>query len=502
MTEQTRGLSKRQKFLMIAALLTGAFMGITNETLLATALPSIQRAFDITTGQVQWMTTAFLMANGIMIPVSAFLIDRFSTRGLFLTSIGLFGVGTAVASMAPVYPVLLLGRVVQASGSGIMLPLLMTVLLAVIPVHRRGTAMGLMGIVIAFGPAIGPTLSGFLLEHFVWRSLFITILPIVAVTLIVGALFIRNVTDLRQPRIDVLSIILSSFGFGSFLYGFSIAGESGWTSPLVVTSISAGAVIIGLFVWRQLVLNVPMLEFRVFQFPMFTLAIIISMTVLVSLIGAETLLPLFMQTVLGFTPLQSGLVLLPGAIVMGIMSPITGRLFDAFGAKWLAMIGLTVVTITTFLLSRLSLDTTFAYLSIVFAIRMAGLALALMPVMTSALNQLPAKWYSHGSAMANTLQQISAAIGTAILVTVMAIAAQNAPVIVDITAREAALEAQLYGYSWAFFASTILAFIAFILAWFLNSPKKEKEIVRQIHGQPANSADTAAPASGDSDTSD
>lgn len=500
MTQQTQGLPKRQKFFMIAALLTGAFMGITNETLLATALPSIQQAFDITTGQVQWMTTAFLMANGVMIPVSAFLIDRFSTRGLFLTSIGLFGIGTAVAATAPVYPVLLLGRVVQASGSGIMLPLLMTVLLAIIPVHRRGTAMGLMGIVIAFGPAIGPTLSGFLLEHFAWRSLFITILPIVVITLIVGGLFIRNVTDLRRPRIDVLSIILSSFGFGSFLYGFSIAGENGWTSPVVLTSIGAGAVIIGLFVWRQLVLEVPMLEFRVFQFPMFTLAIIISMTVLVSLIGAETLLPLFMQTVLGFTPLQSGLVLLPGAVVMGIMSPITGRLFDAFGAKWLALIGMTVVTITTFMLSQISLETTFAYLSIVYAIRMGGLALALMPVMTSALNQLPSKWYSHGSAMANTLQQISAAIGTAILVTVMSIAAQNATPAVDASAREAALEAQLYGYSWAFFASTILAFIALVLACFLNSPKKEKEIVRQIHGQAANPVDTTASASGDSGT--
>lgn len=492
MTEQTQGLPKRQKYLMIAALLTGAFMGITNETLLATALPSIQAAFDITTGQVQWMTTAFLMANGIMIPISAFLIDRFSTRGLFLSAIGLFGAGTAIAAIAPVYPVLLLGRVVQASGSGIMLPLLMTVLLAVIPVHRRGTAMGLMGIVIAFGPAIGPTLSGFLLEHFDWRTLFYVILPIVAVTLIMGALFIRNVTDLRQPRIDVLSIILSSFGFGSFLYGFSIAGENGWTSPMVLGIIGAGAVIIGLFVWRQLVLDVPMLEFRVFQFPMFTLAIIITMTVLVSLIGAETLLPLFMQTVLGFTPLESGLVLLPGAIVMGIMSPITGRLFDAFGAKWLALIGLTVVTITTFLLSRLSLDTTFAHLAIVFAIRMAGLALALMPVMTSALNQLPPKWYSHGSAMANTLQQIAAAIGTAILVTVVATAAQNYVPGAGTSPAQAGLESQLSGYTWAFFASTALAFVAFVLAWFLHSPKKEQEIVRQIHRQSPEASQSTA----------
>lgn len=483
MTTQSQGLPKRQKYLMIAALLTGAFMGITNETLLATALPSIQEAFGITTGEVQWMTTAFLMANGIMIPISAFLIDRFSTRGLFLTAIGLFGVGTAIAAVATLYPILLLGRVVQASGSGIMLPLLMTVLLAVIPVHRRGTAMGLMGIVIAFGPAIGPTLSGVLLEHFEWRSLFYVVLPIVAVTLIVGALFIRNVTDLRKPRIDVLSIILSSFGFGSFLYGFSIAGEHGWTSPLVLTIIGAGAVIIGLFVWRQMTLKVPMLEFRIFQFPMFTLAIVITMTVLVSLIGAETLLPLFMQTVLGFTPLESGLVLLPGAIVMGIMSPITGRLFDAFGAKWLALIGLTIVTITTFMLSQLSLDTTFTYLSVVFAIRMAGLAMALMPVMTSALNQLPPKWYSHGSAMANTLQQIAAAIGTAILVTVVTTAAQNYAPGADTSPELAGLEAQLSGYTWAFFASTALAFIAFVLAWFLNSPAKEKELVRQIHGR-------------------
>ncbi|GAA2024297.1 cholic acid efflux MFS transporter MdrT [Yaniella flava] len=483
MTEHTQGLPKRQKYLMVAALLTGAFMGITNETLLATALPSIQEAFDITTGQVQWMTTAFLMANGIMIPISAFLIDRFTTRGLFLTAIGLFGVGTAIAAVAPVYPILLLGRVVQASGSGIMLPLLMTVLLAVIPVQRRGTAMGLIGIVIAFGPAIGPTLSGFLLEHFEWRSLFYVVLPIVAVTLTIGALFIRNVTDLRRPRIDVFSIILSSFGFGAFLYGFSIAGERGWTDPLVLSIIVAGAAVIGLFVWRQMILKVPMLEFRVFQFPMFTLAIIITMTVLVSLIGAETLLPLFMQTVLGFTPLESGLVLLPGAIVMGIMSPITGRLFDAFGAKWLALLGLTIVTITTFLLSRLSLDTTFAYLSIVFAIRMAGLALALMPVMTSALNQLPSKWYSHGSALANTLQQIAAAIGTAILVTLVAMGAQNYAPGAGVSPDEVALNAQLTGYTWAFLGSTVLAFVAFILAWFLNSPKKEKEIVQQIHGR-------------------
>lgn len=476
-------LPAKQKGLMIVALLTGAFMGIMNETLLATALPSIQEYFSITRGEVQWMTTAFLMANGIMIPISAFLIDRFTTRGLFLTAIGLFGIGTLIAAFAPVYSVLLLGRVVQASGSGIMLPLLMTVLLAIISVERRGTAMGLIGIVIAFGPAIGPTLSGWLLVHFNWHALFLIMLPIVAITMIIAVLFLKNVTNLRKPKIDILSIIMSSIGFGAFLYGFSIASEKGWGSSIVLTSIGLGAIVISLFIWRQFKLDVPMLEFRVFKFRMFALAIAITMVILVSLIGAETLLPLFMQDALGFTPLKSGLMLLPGAIVIGIMSPITGRLFDKYGAKWLALPGLGIVTITTFLFTNLSPDTTFKYLTIVYAVRMFGLALTLMPVMTSALNQMPPKWYSHGSAVANTLQQISAAMGTAILVTLTAMGAKFYVPDAGVSEETAGNLAQIAGFEWAFIGSTVLAFIGFVLALFLHPPKKEKALVREIHGQ-------------------
>lgn len=480
-TDNSWNLPKKDKALMIAALLTGAFMGIVNETLLATALPSIQESFGITQAEVQWMTTAFLMANGIMIPISAFLIDRFSTRGLFLTAIGLFGLGTLIASAAQIYPVLILARIVQASGSGIMLPLLMTVLLAIIPVNKRGTAMGMIGIVIAFGPAIGPTLSGFLLEFFSWRSLFLTVLPIVVITMITAYLFLHNVTDLRKPKIDIISIVLSSVGFGSFLYGFSIASNEGWTSPVVVTTLTVGVIIIGLFVWRQLILKTPMLEFRVFKFKIFTLAIIISMTVMVSLIGAETLLPLFMQNVLDFSPLQSGLMLLPGAIVIGIMSPITGRLYDRYGAKWLALTGLGIVTVTTFMFTNLSLDTTFTYLTIIYAIRMFGLSMALMPVITSALNQLPPKWYSHASAMTNTMQQISAAIGTAILITLVSMGANSFIHGEDMPQELAVKVAQVVGFEWAFMGSTLLALTAFILAMFMKRPKEEKEIIRKLH---------------------
>ncbi|WP_138416717.1 MDR family MFS transporter [Aquibacillus sediminis] len=472
-------IPRKQKLAMIAALLAGAFMGIINETLLATALPTIQHAFSITQGEVQWLTTVFLMVNGIMIPISAFLIERFTTRRLFLTAIILFGIGTTLAAIAPSFYVLIIGRVIQAMGSGIMLPLLMTVLLLIIPVERRGTAMGLIGIVIAFGPAIGPTLSGVLLNYFSWRALFITVIPLVIVAIIVAMLFMRDVTQLTKPKIDVLSILLSSFGFGSFLYGFGIASEHGFTSTTVVISIIIGAVIIGLFIWRQLRLETPILEFRIFKFHVFTLSIVITLVAIISLIGLETMLPLFVQNVLGYSPLQSGLMLLPGAIVIGIMSPITGRLFDQYGAKWLAIIGLTIVTITTYLFTRLSLDMSFTYLTTIYAVRMFGLSFALMPVMTAALNQLPKKWYAHGSAMANTLQQISASIGTAILIAFVAVGTNLFTPIPDFNPSMNAMLASMNGFKWAFIGSTLLAFIALILSLFLRSPKEEKAMTKQ-----------------------
>lgn len=475
-------ITKKQKTAMIGALLLGAFMGITNETLLATALPTIQEVFGITQGEVQWLTTVFLMVNGIMIPISAFLIERFTTRRLFLTAIILFGTGTLLAALSQNFTMLLLARVVQASGSGIMLPLLMTVLLIVIPVENRGRAMGLLGIVIAFGPAIGPTLSGVLLEYFSWRALFIAVLPLVALTIIVAAVFMQNVTQLSKPKIDVLSIAMSTAGFGAFLYGFGVASKQGFTSMTVISMVLVGAVIIGLFIRRQLRLERPILEFRIFKFPIFTLSIGITLVAMVSLIGAETMLPLFVQNVLGFTPLQSGLMLLPGAIVIGIMSPIAGALFDKYGAKVLAIPGLTIVTITTFMFTNLSLDMSFTFLTTVYAIRMFGLSLTLMPVMTSALNQIPKKWYAHGSAMANTLQQISASIGTALLITFVAIGSQVYAPGEGTTANTAALLSEVNGFQWGFMGSTILAFIALGLSFLLKSPKQEARMMEEKAG--------------------
>lgn len=475
---------------MVSVMLIGAFVGLLNETLLATALPSIMMDFGIVETQVQWLTTAFLLTNGVMIPISAFLIEKFTTRQLFITALSIFGLGTLVAAISHSFTLLLVARVIQAAGSGIMLPLMMTVLLRVFPVERRGAAMGMAGIVISFAPAIGPTLSGWLLEHFSWRGLFYVVFPIVVIAIIVSFIYMKNVTERTNPKIDIVSILLSSFGFGGLLYGFSSIGgghggesESGASIDLLGLGIViAGAVILTIFIIRQLRLKKPMLEFRVFTYPIFSLALIITMIVLMALIGAETMLPLYMQNTRGFTALESGLMLFPGAIVMGIMSPITGMLFDRLGAKWLAATGMGIVTITTFLFTSLTIDTDYTFLVVIYAIRMFGLSLVMMPVMTAGLNQLPLEWHPHGTAMANTMQQVSASIGTAILITVMTTMAANyqpdSASLQGLSEAEAtqhiAANAAISGYNTAFWIATILSVIGFILTFFLDTKKKEK----------------------------
>ncbi|UOQ50502.1 multidrug efflux MFS transporter [Gracilibacillus caseinilyticus] len=481
---------------MMAVMLIGAFVGLLNETLLATALPSIMNDFGIEENQVQWLTTAFLLTNGVMIPISAFLIEKFTTRQLFLTALTIFATGTAIASVSHAFELLLVARVIQAAGSGIMLPLMMTVMLRIFPVEKRGAAMGMAGVVISFAPAIGPTLSGWLLEYFSWRGLFYVVLPIVIIAIIVASKFVKNVTEQTNPKIDIISILLSSFGFGGLLYGFSsISGGHGGSEASsgingqAVAIVIAAAIILTIFIIRQLKIAKPMLEFRVFKYPIFSLSLIITMIVLMALIGAETMLPLYMQNTRGFTALESGLMLLPGAIVMGIMSPITGMLFDKFGAKWLATIGMTIVTVTTFLFTSLEMDTAYSYLVIIYAIRMFGLSLVMMPVMTAGLNQLPEEWHPHGTAMANTMQQVSASIGTAILITTMTTSASNyepnASSLEGLSETEAmtqiAANASISGYNAAFWLATILSLAGLCLTLFIkNKSKPQQEKSEQL----------------------
>lgn len=451
----------KQNIPLMAVLLSGAFITILNQTLLATALPPIMIDFRVTESTVQWLQSIFMLVNGIMIPITAFLINRFTTRKLFMFAIGIFTVGTLIAALSPHFSLLLLGRVLQGTGAGIMMPLLQTIMFLLFPIEQRGRAMGLFGLVIAFAPAIGPSLSGYLVDNYPWRSVFYVVLPIGVLILISSYFVLKNVTPQTNPRVDYLSIVLSTLGFGGLLYGFSIAGNTGWAHIGVIVSLIIGSITLFLFITRQLTLEEPILEFRVFSYRLFTLTTILGMIVFGAMIASTVILPLYMQTMLGFSALQSGLMLLPGAIVMGAMNPINGILFDKYGAKWLLRSGLTLLTITTFMFSTLSAETTFAYLAILNAIRMFGISMVMMPSTTLGLNQLPKKLIAHGTAMNNTFRQMSGAVGTAILVTIM-----------TTTTLEEEMGGAIHGVNMSFFITGFIAIAGLILSFRINDTKK------------------------------
>ncbi|WP_332692696.1 MDR family MFS transporter [Halalkalibacter lacteus] len=463
-----------KKSTIVTLLLAGSFIAILNQTLMITAIPPIMQEMNITANSAQWLTTVFMLVNGVMIPVSAFLLERFTTRQLFITAMSIFAFGTLVAGIAPNFEVLLLGRVIQSAGAGVMLPLMTTVFLMIFPVNKRGAAMGLIGLVISFAPAIGPALSGWVTSNYSWRLLFFIILPIAVIDIIIAFFVLKNVTEVTRPKVDVLSIMLSSFGFGGLLYGFTAAGNYGWGHFITIVSLLVGVVALVWFIIRQLSLKHPMLEFRVFKYSIFPFAVIIGMISFMGLIGVETLVPLFMQNMREFTAFEAGLALLPGAVITGFMSPINGRIFDKIGARWLVLIGLIIMTASSFAFINLSPKTTFTYITVMYGLRMFGLSMVMMPIQTAALNQLPKRLIPHGAAMDNTMRMMAASVGTAILVTVMTTTAMSAEHRPDISYPD------IHGVNIAFLVVSVLSLIGLILSFFIKYGKYgENEFEKQ-----------------------
>jgi EmrB/QacA subfamily drug resistance transporter len=454
--------SGNKQSMIVGLLLAGAFIAILNQTLMITAIPPIMDEMSVTANSAQWLTTVFMLVNGIMIPISAFLLEKFTTRQLFISAMSVFAVGTVVSGIAPNFEILLMGRVIQSIGAGVMLPLMTTVFLLIFPVNKRGAAMGLVGLVISFAPAIGPALSGWVTSQFSWRVLFFIILPIAIIDIVIAFLFLKNVTEVSNPKVDVVSILLSSFGFGGLLYGFTSAGNYGWSHTATVLSLTIGGVSLIVFIFRQLRLKHPMLEFRVFTFSIFPFAVAIGMISFMGLIGAETIIPLYMQNMREYSAFEAGLALLPGALISGFMSPIVGRIFDKVGARWLVMIGLTIMTAASFAFTTLSPSTTLTYITVLYGIRMLGLSMVMMPVATAALNQLPKRLISHGAAMDNTMKMIAASVGTAILVTVMTTTAETAKQRPDIAYPD------IHGANIAFMVVSILSLLGLILTFFIK----------------------------------
>lgn len=461
-------ISEKQSFnrnLIVGILLAASFVTLLNQTLIIIAIPPIMNDFQIDPSQAQWLTTAFMLTNGILIPVTAFLIERFSSKHLLIAALSVFSIGTLIGAIAPSFSYLLVARIVQGMGAGIMMPLMQTVILTLFPPEKRGSAMGMVGLVTGFAPAIGPTLAGLLIVQFSWRSLFYTVLPVALIVLVLAFFLMKNVTQQKQVKIDIASVIFSTLGWGGLLYGFSIAGTAGWTSAQTLGAIGVGVVALAIFITRQLKLTQPMLEFRVFNSPMFLITTILSVFVFAIMVGTQTLLPIFAQDVADFTALESGLMLLPGALIMGFMSPITGKVFDKFGGKWLSVIGFSLITMALILYANLSLNASLIWIATIFTIMMIGVSMMMMPLMTAGINALPPHLIPHGTAMNNTIRMVGGSIGTATLISVMSYASLN-------TSLQQPKQAAMEGIQNAFMLESVLAVLGILLAFKLKSKKQ------------------------------
>ena len=466
MVNEFNNEGSKNKWLTASVLLLGTFIAFLNETALTTALPTIIKELSLTVSNGQWLTTAFMLTSGIMVPMTAFLIKRFSTRGLFFLSMGLFTIGTVIGSIAPNFDTLLIARIIQAMGAGVILPLMQTVFLFIFPANERGTAMGIMGIVISFAPAIGPTFAGWLVEHYRWQDLFYISLPIAIIDLIFGYFSLKNVKKSEKASIDILSVTTSTIGFGGLLYGFSNAGTYGWGSSKFLIPSIVGVLALILFVYRQFAMENPFLNLRVFKSRTFSFATLIILIVFAGFLSTEVILPLYVQTARGFNSFKSGLLLLPGALILGVMSPITGRLFDKYGGRLLVLSGLLLVTAGTLTFMFLTATTSLVFISVMYAIRLLGIALFMMPLTTISLNALEQKFYSHGIAASTTLRQVAASIGTAILITIMSNGAKYS----NIKNPELAM---IHGMNLSFGIASLFTFIALILAFFVIGKDKK-----------------------------
>lgn len=494
---------------ILAALLFGMFIAILNQTLLNVALPKINTEFNISASTGQWLMTGFMLVNGILIPITAYLFNEYSYRKLFLVALVLFTIGSLICAISMNFPIMMVGRVLQAIGAGVLMPLGSIVIITIYPPEKRGAAMGTMGIAMILAPAIGPTLSGYIVQNYHWNVMFYGMFIIGIIAILVGFVWFKLYQYTTNPKADIPGIIFSTIGFGALLYGFSEAGNKGWGSVEIETMFAIGIIFIILFVIRELRMKAPMLNLEVLKFPTFTLTTVINMVVMLSLYGGMILLPIYLQNLRGFSALDSGLLLLPGSLIMGLLGPFAGKLLDTIGLKPLAIFGIAVMTYATWELTKLNMDTPYMTIMGIYVLRSFGMAFIMMPMVTAAINALPGRLASHGNAFLNTMRQLAGSIGTAILVTVMTTQTtqhlsafgeeldKTNPVVQDhmrelasqYGGQEGAMKvllqfvnklATVEGINDAFIVATIFSVIALILCLFLQSNKKAKATAQKI----------------------
>lgn len=449
-------VSEESDHSVLTWLVAATFVVILNETIMTTAIPRLMVDLDVSATAAQWLSTVFMLTMAVVIPTTGWLLQRLTTRSAYLSAMIAFCTGTLLAGVAPNFAVLLVARAVQASGTAVMMPLLMTTLMHVVHERDRGRVMGNVSLAISVAPALGPAVSGVILHGLEWRWIFFIVLPIAIGVTAAGLRGLRNVGEAKVEHLDVVSVVLCAIGFGGLVFGLSEVGAvaTRTTGAMVLV---IGLIGVGVFTWRQLSLadsGRALLDVRVLAIRTYALAMGAMSIGFMSLMGAVIVLQLYLQEIRGYEPLVAGLVVMPGGIAMGLAGPWVGRMFDRHGGRVLMLPGGALLVATSIGLFLLGESTPLAVVVGLHVALSLGLALVFTPLFTIGLGAIPPNLYSHGSSVLGTTQQVAGAMGTAVFVAVLA-----------------ALGGGIGGVRWAFGVGAVLAVVTFGLVVVLGDQR-------------------------------
>ena len=467
-------LTDKQKKTILITIMMGSFLTTLTQTVLTSALPSIMSDFNVSANTGQCLTTVYMLVLGVMIPATPYLINRFSTRKLFISAMVFFFLGCILSIISRSFEIMVVSRILQAICGGITMQLVQILMMRMYPVNERGKAMGLYGFIIGVAPAIGPTLSGALIDSFGWKSLFYILGLISLIDVLLALVFLKNIGETKKDKLDTISLILSTLGFGGLLIGIGNESNYGWGNYLTYLPIIVGLISLIVFTIRQLKLEKPLLNLRVFKYKKFSVSIILIVIIYAAMMSSSMLVSLYMQSMRGYSALSSGLLMLPGSILMSVFSPIAGKSFDKYGAKRVIIPGFVLLGLGTLGFSFLGLNTPIICLTIFYAIRMIGIAFVLMTVTTWGVNNLPSEDIPSGSAIGSTLRQISGSIGTTVFMAIMSsVAASNAHNMSPVLAN-------IKGLNASFLTSAILVLIGLVLACISLKGNKDNNKVEEL----------------------
>lgn len=456
--------------MMLSVLMAGTFTGLFGETALNMALTNLMSQFSLSAGQAQWLVTGYLLTLAVFVPVSAFLVRWFNTRVLILTALCVSLAGCLIATLAPGFAVLLLGRVIQAVGTGVILPVMMSAALLIFPVYQRGMVMGMVGIAITLAPALGPTISGFIITLFSWHAIFWLSALVYAAIILLAVKSIAPIGDITRPRIDILSLLLSSAGFSGIIYGLAILAEHSLRDPAVWGSLLAGVLCLAVFARRQTHMAMPMIHPDVFRNPLFIIGLIMMILSMMSVLSAAIILPVFLKDVLMLSAAMAGILLLPGNIINVLFSPLIGFLYNRFDSRPFVVCGsLFMLMSSALFLYAVGENSPVWQIVAAFMLLCLGVTCVIMPAQTTAMSALPARLYADGSAVWNTFYQVAGAVGTASAISLMSFYRDAA------ATQQTATAALASGIHAVFWLSLLLGLLSLVFAFFLKKPHPQND---------------------------